>query len=41
MVLDIKRESVDEASELLSRGIVVADFRPSFERPIPFPRPLQ
>ncbi len=41
VVLDIKRESVDEASELLSRGIVVADFRPSFERPIPFPRPLQ
>ncbi|PKB71931.1 MAG: hypothetical protein BZY87_02890 [SAR202 cluster bacterium Io17-Chloro-G6] len=39
--LDIERQSTDEVSELLSRGIVVADFRPSFERPVQFPSPLQ
>ena len=39
--LDVRRQSVQEYRELLSRGVMVADFRPSFERPIPFPSPLQ
>ena len=39
--LDIKRQSTKEFREFSSRGILVADFRPSFERPIPFPSPLQ
>lgn len=39
--LAIKRQSVNEDRELLNHGIVVAHFRPSFERPIPFPSPLR
>ena len=39
--LDIKRQSTGESSELLSSGSLVADFRPSTERPIDFPSPLQ
>ena len=39
--LNIKRQSVNEARELLNRGAMVADFRPSIERPIAFPSPLR
>ena len=39
--LDTKRESTNEFRELLSRGVLVADFRPSLERTAPFPSPLR
>lgn len=39
--LDIRRESSTGVEEILKRGFVVADFRPSFERPAPFPSPLR
>ena len=39
--LDTDRESADGIRELLSRGIMVADFRPSIERPVRFPSPLK
>jgi len=39
--LDTDRQSTNDFRELLSRGIIVADFRPSLERPVLFPSPLK
>ncbi|NQW22732.1 MAG: hypothetical protein HQ475_04725 [SAR202 cluster bacterium] len=39
--LDVDRESTSDFKKLLSRGVLVADFRPALERPAPFPSPLR
>ena len=38
--LSIKKQSTGESSELLNHASVVANFRPTFERSVPFPSPL-